>query len=84
MAYGVLSTLTYMLCMCRGSTGLPLRTQGQFTSCRVIQYDSNYRHQTEIALAEANAQYKRYEIDLRNKPEWYSPKVNPASKVGPY
>jgi len=37
--------------------------------------------QTEIALAEAGVPYKRYEIDLKNKPEWYAPKVNPASKV---
>jgi glutathione S-transferase len=25
--------------------------------------------------------FTRYEIDLKNKPEWYEPKVNPASKV---
>ncbi|KAI0366043.1 hypothetical protein BV20DRAFT_1055923 [Pilatotrama ljubarskyi] len=35
----------------------------------------------EIALAEAKAQFTRYEIDLQNKPEWYALKVNPASKV---
>ncbi|KAI0360322.1 hypothetical protein OH77DRAFT_1418211 [Trametes cingulata] len=40
-----------------------------------------YAHRVEIALAEAKAQFKRYEIDLQNKPEWYAPKVNPASKV---
>jgi len=32
-------------------------------------------------LAEAKIPFKRFEIDLRNKPEWYAPKVNPASKV---
>jgi glutathione S-transferase len=32
-------------------------------------------------LEEAKADYTRYEIDLQNKPEWYQPKVNPASKV---
>jgi hypothetical protein len=37
--------------------------------------------QTEIALAEVGAPFKRYEIDLGNKPEWYAPKVNRASKV---
>jgi glutathione S-transferase len=37
--------------------------------------------QAELALEEAGAQYKRYEIDLQNKPDWYAPKVNPASKV---
>ncbi|KAI0654862.1 hypothetical protein C8Q70DRAFT_463241 [Cubamyces menziesii] len=40
-----------------------------------------YAQRVEIALAEAKAQFKRYEIDLQNKPEWYAPKVNPASKV---
>ncbi|KAG2120506.1 glutathione S-transferase C-terminal-like protein [Suillus discolor] len=40
-----------------------------------------YAQRTEIALAEAGAPFKRYEIDLGNKPEWYAPKVNPASKV---
>ncbi|OSD02616.1 glutathione transferase omega class [Trametes coccinea BRFM310] len=40
-----------------------------------------YAHRVEIALAEAKAQFTRYEIDLQNKPEWYAPKVNPASKV---
>ena len=35
----------------------------------------------EIALAEAKATFKTYQIDLQNKPEWYAPKVNPASKV---
>lgn len=37
--------------------------------------------QAEIALEEAKAQYTAYQIDLKNKPEWYAPKVNPASKV---
>ncbi|KIJ63197.1 hypothetical protein HYDPIDRAFT_168748 [Hydnomerulius pinastri MD-312] len=40
-----------------------------------------YAHRVEIALAEAQAEYKKYQIDLANKPEWYAPKVNPASKV---
>ncbi|PBK88259.1 glutathione S-transferase [Armillaria gallica] len=40
-----------------------------------------YAQRTEIALAEAQAPYTRYEIDLQNKPEWYAPQVNPASKV---
>jgi glutathione S-transferase len=37
--------------------------------------------QAEIALALAQADFKRFEIDLFNKPDWYAPKVNPASKV---
>ncbi|KIJ15137.1 maleylacetoacetate isomerase [Paxillus involutus ATCC 200175] len=40
-----------------------------------------YAHRVEIALAEANANFKVYQIDLANKPDWYAPKVNPASKV---
>jgi hypothetical protein len=38
--------------------------------------------QVEIALAEANASFSCFEIeDLRNKPQWYIEKVNPASQV---
>jgi hypothetical protein len=38
--------------------------------------------QVEIALAEANVNFNCFEIeDLRNKPQWYIEKVNPASQV---
>jgi glutathione S-transferase len=37
--------------------------------------------QVELALAEAKVGFNRFEIDLSNKPEWYAPQVNPASKV---
>jgi len=40
--------------------------------------------QVEIALRETQLKHTRYEIDLSNKPEWYAPKINPASKVGDY
>ncbi|KAF6754012.1 hypothetical protein DFP72DRAFT_1046244, partial [Ephemerocybe angulata] len=40
-----------------------------------------WAHRTELALKESGLPYKRYEIDLTAKPEWYAPKVNPASKV---
>jgi glutathione S-transferase len=40
-----------------------------------------YAHRAELALKESGLDYKRFEIDLQNKPEWYAPKVNPASKV---
>ncbi|KIY61378.1 hypothetical protein CYLTODRAFT_427565 [Cylindrobasidium torrendii FP15055 ss-10] len=40
-----------------------------------------YAHRVEIALAEVGAEFKRFEIDLANKPEWYALKVNPAGKV---
>lgn len=37
--------------------------------------------QVELALEEAGIPHEKYQIDLQNKPEWYAPKVNPASKV---
>ncbi|KAH9932321.1 glutathione S-transferase [Fomitopsis serialis] len=40
-----------------------------------------YAQRAELALEEAKADYTKYQIDLQNKPEWYAPKVNPASKV---
>ncbi|KAL0957908.1 hypothetical protein HGRIS_000089 [Hohenbuehelia grisea] len=40
-----------------------------------------FAQRAELALEEAKAEYTRFEIDLQNKPEWYAPKVNPASKV---
>ncbi|RXW14521.1 hypothetical protein EST38_g11334 [Candolleomyces aberdarensis] len=40
-----------------------------------------YSAKVELALKESGLSYKRFEIDLQNKPEWYAPKVNPASKV---
>ena len=36
--------------------------------------------QAEIALAETGLPFRRVEIDLRNKPEWY-PNVNPRGQV---
>lgn len=40
-----------------------------------------YAARAQIALRESGAKFKEYEIDLQNKPSWYQPKVNPASKV---
>ncbi|KAJ7154518.1 glutathione S-transferase [Mycena filopes] len=40
-----------------------------------------FAHRVELALAEAKVGFTSFEIDLSNKPEWYAPKVNPASKV---
>ncbi|KAF7370751.1 Serine carboxypeptidase [Mycena sanguinolenta] len=40
-----------------------------------------FAHRVELALQEAKAGFTRFEIDLANKPEWYAPQVNPASKV---
>ncbi|TRM59558.1 thioredoxin-like protein [Schizophyllum amplum] len=39
-----------------------------------------YAHRAEIALAETGIPFKRVEIDLKNKPEWY-PNVNPRGQV---
>ncbi|QRW00624.1 glutathione S-transferase [Ceratobasidium sp. AG-Ba] len=50
----------------------------------ITLYSSEYcpfAQRTVIALQEANADYTKYEVDLINKPAWYAPKVNPASKV---
>ncbi|KAJ7745588.1 glutathione S-transferase [Mycena maculata] len=40
-----------------------------------------FAHRVELALAEAKVGHTRFEVDLKDKPEWYAPKVNPASKV---
>ncbi|OBZ77265.1 Pyrimidodiazepine synthase [Grifola frondosa] len=40
-----------------------------------------YAHRVELALEEARAKYTKFQIDLQNKPQWYAPQVNPASKV---
>jgi glutathione S-transferase len=37
--------------------------------------------QVELAFQEAKADVTRYWIDLKNKPEWFAMRVNPASKV---
>ncbi|KAL8290064.1 hypothetical protein RQP46_003003 [Phenoliferia psychrophenolica] len=34
-----------------------------------------------LALQEVGAKYEKVEIDLKNKPDWYAEKINPASKV---
>ncbi|OMJ14260.1 Glutathione S-transferase omega-1 [Smittium culicis] len=39
-----------------------------------------FAHRAVLALKEANVPYEPVEIDLGNKPEWYT-QVNPASKV---
>ncbi|KAG2354117.1 hypothetical protein BDR07DRAFT_1454235 [Suillus spraguei] len=40
-----------------------------------------YLHKIDLALIEANAPYRGYQVDLLNKPEWFISKVNPAGKV---
>ncbi|KDQ53770.1 hypothetical protein JAAARDRAFT_197211 [Jaapia argillacea MUCL 33604] len=42
---------------------------------------SPFAQRVELALEESGAKYETFQVDLRNKPEWYAPKVNPASKV---
>ncbi|EIM81899.1 uncharacterized protein STEHIDRAFT_85218 [Stereum hirsutum FP-91666 SS1] len=40
-----------------------------------------YAQRVELAFAEAGIDVTKYFIDLQNKPEWFAPKINPASKV---
>lgn len=40
-----------------------------------------YAQRARIALREIGLQFTEFEIDLANKPLWYSTKINPASKV---
>ncbi|TFY53118.1 hypothetical protein EVG20_g10258 [Dentipellis fragilis] len=40
-----------------------------------------FAQRVEIAFEEAGVKPTKYQIDLQNKPDWYAPKVNPASKV---
>ncbi|GBE89240.1 glutathione S-transferase C-terminal-like protein [Sparassis crispa] len=40
-----------------------------------------YAQRVELALEEAKAPYTKFQINLQNKPDWYAPLVNPASKV---
>jgi glutathione S-transferase len=64
--------------------GLPLRAprKSPLTDATVLVQPLTFLIvQAEIALAHAKADFKRFEIDLQNKPDWYAPKVNPASKV---
>ncbi|EIW78846.1 hypothetical protein CONPUDRAFT_138172 [Coniophora puteana RWD-64-598 SS2] len=41
---------------------------------------SIYAHRTAIALLEAKAEYTHYEVDFKNKPDWFV-NINPAGKV---
>ncbi|KAI9594765.1 glutathione S-transferase, partial [Syncephalis fuscata] len=40
-----------------------------------------YAHRARLALIETNTKAEEIEIDLRNKPEWYTKDINPAGKV---
>ncbi|KAF4605748.1 hypothetical protein EYR40_004538 [Pleurotus pulmonarius] len=42
---------------------------------------SPYGHYVEIALREAKAEYTRFEVDLLNKPSWFTEKVNPTGQI---
>ena len=55
-----------------------LDTQFKFFELLTFKFEHS---KTELALKESKLPYKRFEVDLKNKPEWYAPKVNPASKV---
>ncbi|KAG2340245.1 thioredoxin-like protein [Suillus weaverae] len=42
---------------------------------------SPYSQKVELALIEANAPYRGHQIDVFNKPEWFTSKVTPVGKV---
>ncbi|KAG1863107.1 hypothetical protein F4604DRAFT_1785318, partial [Suillus subluteus] len=42
---------------------------------------SDANRQVQLALIEANASYRGYPVDLVNKPEWFTSKVNRVGKV---
>ncbi|KAG1779998.1 hypothetical protein EV702DRAFT_1084007 [Suillus placidus] len=42
---------------------------------------SPYSQKIELALVEANAPHRAYQVDIFNKPEWFASKVNPVGKV---
>ncbi|KAF5344350.1 hypothetical protein D9758_013280 [Tetrapyrgos nigripes] len=64
------------------STSLGLqRNISSATMAAPVEQITLYTAKAEIALAEAGVDFTRFEIDLANKPEWYAPQVNPASKV---
>lgn len=74
-------TLAYLTKL---SSGLPLCPQGQFRKRNhhsITDQFINTHFKVEIALKEAGLPYEEYQINLKDKPEWYAPKVNPASKV---
>ncbi|KAF6754034.1 hypothetical protein DFP72DRAFT_990568 [Ephemerocybe angulata] len=51
---------------------------------RITLYASQicpYAHRVDITLKESGLEYKRFEIDLFAKPDWYASKINLASKV---
>lgn len=49
--------------------------------CSKLRYHLLINAKAELALKESKLPYTRFEIDLKNKPEWYAPQVNPVSKV---
>lgn len=84
----LLSTLRrYALCgaplrnLAHQTLDLPLCAQSIYITILPGQILTNISLKAEIALAEAKVEYTRFEIDLRNKPDWYVPKVNPVGKV---
>ncbi|ORY28988.1 hypothetical protein BCR39DRAFT_533457 [Naematelia encephala] len=54
------------------------------TQPRIVLYSAllcPFAHRARIALKASGAVYETVEIDLKNKPAWYAPNINPASKV---
>lgn len=51
---------------------------------RIVLYSADvcpWAHRARIALKASGATYETVEINLQDKPTWYQPKINPASKV---
>ncbi|KIJ15195.1 hypothetical protein PAXINDRAFT_169338 [Paxillus involutus ATCC 200175] len=44
-----------------------------------VRGTSLYSHKVEVALLEANANYRSHKFDVYSKPEWYTTKVNPIT-----
>ena len=42
---------------------------------------SQYVHRVKFALEHAKAEYTVCDVNLLDKPEWYTKKINPAGRV---
>lgn len=62
---------------------MPVCSSGNYLAnlAEALRHDYCYSMQVELALGEAGINYTRFEVDLDNKPQWYSLKINPAKTV---
>ncbi|OCH87043.1 glutathione S-transferase [Obba rivulosa] len=67
---------------CSSSRPLEAETSGMPEQITLYAaYISPFAQAVDLALLQAQAKYTRYEIDLKNKPDWYLAQVNPVGKV---